>query len=70
MYNERLLLINRLKVTIAVLPLVREVTFSKRYTHTCIHMNNVITLLADIIAHIPVGQKQQRQARTAGTIQS
>lgn len=30
----------------------------------------IFTLLAAIMANIPVGQKQHRQVRTAGTIQS
>lgn len=29
----------------------------------------IFTLLAAMMANIPVGQKQQRQVRTAGTIQ-
>lgn len=33
-------------------------------------INMIFTLLAAIIAHIPVGQKQHKQERTAGAIQS
>lgn len=36
----------------------------------CYEYCMIFTLLAAIIAHIPVGQKQHKQERTAGAIQS